>query len=217
MAKFCGKCGYQSDDTALVCGNCGTPLEGGAPAAAKAKLDPKFVKLGALVLGAVAVVLVICLLFCGGGHEGVVSDYFDAYANGDAELILEITPEYAFEFNKETTIKKYYKSNVQMGDEAEAMYGKDIEISYEITDTDELDEEDLEAFIDNFKEKVENWEDNNNKKAIFDPDTIEGVMDVECDVTIEGSKKAKEQDMEIRLINIDGDWFLYESRWTPGW
>ncbi len=34
MAKFCGNCGNQLDDTMKVCGNCGTPVEGVAAAEA---------------------------------------------------------------------------------------------------------------------------------------------------------------------------------------
>ena len=34
MAKFCAQCGAQMDDNALFCGECGTPVEGAAPAAA---------------------------------------------------------------------------------------------------------------------------------------------------------------------------------------
>ncbi len=143
------------------------------------------------------------------------SDYWDAYNKEDTNIIMELLPEYVYEFNKERDVKDYYKGTLKMDEDMEDEFGSDIEISYTITDTDEYDEEDLEDFIDNMKKAVEAWEEREDKIAEFDPDTIEGVMDVEMDVTISGDKKKKELDHTLRLIKIDGNWYLYESRWTP--
>ncbi len=209
MAKFCGNCGYQSDDTALVCGNCGTPLEAAAPAEKKTlKLDPKMLKLGAIALAAVVVLVVIILLASGGGYKSVVDDYFDAVIEEDAQVRLELTPDWKLEQSKESTLKKAYAAEFEaVMENYEDEYGSDISISYTITDTDEYDEEDFEEFVDGIKESIENWEDYNDEDSEFDVETIDEVLEVELDVTIEGKKKEKSEiDMRFTLVKIDGDW-----------
>lgn len=209
MAKFCGNCGYQSDDTAVVCGNCGTPLEGAAPVAAKAsKLDPKVVKLGAIALAAIAVVVVLIIVLAGGGYKSVVDDVFDAYIENEPSILVELHPDYEFEMGaKESDVKDSYKSKIENKQEWwEEKTDKDYEVSYTITDTDEYSDEKLEDVIDSIKDRMDSYEQYNNKDVDFDADTIDAVMEVELDIVVEEGDESYEYDGEIVLIKIDGDW-----------
>ena len=208
MAKFCGNCGYQSDDTAVVCGNCGTPLEGAAPVAAKAKLDPKFIKLGAIALAAIAVVVVLIIVFAGGGYKSVVDDVFDAYIENEPSVLVELHPDYELAMGaKESDVKDSYKSAIENQQEWwEDKTDKDYEVSYTITDTDEYNDEKLEDVIDSIKDRIDSYEKNYDKTVDFDADTIDAVMEVELDIVVEEGDESYEYDGEIVLIKIDGDW-----------
>ncbi|MBP3435031.1 MAG: zinc ribbon domain-containing protein [Clostridia bacterium] len=207
MAKFCGNCGYQSDDTAVVCGNCGTPLEGAAPAPA-AKMDPKFIKLGAIALAAIAVVVVLIIVFAGGGYKSAVGDVFDAYIENEPSILVDLTPDYQFEMGaKESDIKDSYKKAIESQQEWwEEKTDKDYEVSYTITDTDEYSEEKMEDAIDEIEKSIDAYEKATGKDVDFDTELIDEAMEVELDIVVEEGDEVYEYDGEIVLIKIDGNW-----------
>ena len=208
MAKFCGNCGYQSDDAAVVCGNCGTPLEGAAPEAAKAKVDPKFIKFGALALAAVAVVVVLIILLGGGGYKGVVDDVFDAYIENEPSILVDLHPDYLFEMGaKESDVKDSYKTKIENQQEWwEEETDKGYEVSYTITDTDELTEDAFEEFVDGMKESADQYEKATDKEIDFDFELIEDYVNVELDIVVEEGDEVVEYDGSVNLVKIDGDW-----------
>ncbi len=212
MARFCGNCGYQSDDTAVVCGNCGTPLEGAAPVATKKlSLDPKMLKLGGIALAAIAVVVVLCIVLFGGGYKSVIGDYFDALTDEDGEAALELVTPWELEQNKSSDLKKSFKSTAEsMNEYYEDKYGSDIKYSFTVTDTDVYDEEDFEDFVDDIEEEIEDWEEDNDKTSEIDVDKISKVMRVECDVTIKGSKRSKERNWDFIMVKYAGHWYIVE-------
>lgn len=211
MAKFCGNCGYQSDDTAVVCGNCGTPLEGAAPVAAKKfTLDPKLVKFGGLALAAIVVIVVLCIVLFSGGYKGVIDDYLDALAAEDGATYLELATPWKLEQNKESDLKKSFKEAAKDTiEDLEDEYGSDIQFSFNVTDTDVYDDEDLEDYADYIAEDIEDWEEENDKDSEIDAEKISKVMLVECDVTVKGSKKTKKEvNVDFLLVKYDGHWYV---------
>ena len=204
MAKFCGNCGYQSDDSALVCGNCGTPFESAAPVAAKTKLDPKVIKLGGIALAAIAVVVILIVLLCSGGYKSVVSDVFEAYTENEPSILVELHPDYEYALGaKESDVKADYKEDIAETQKWwEGKTDKGYKVSYTITDTDEYSDEKLETVIDSIKERIDNY----GKDVDFDVDTIEAVLEVEMDIEVKEGDESYEYDGQIVLIKIDGDW-----------
>lgn len=164
--KFCGSCGKQIPDEALACPYCGTFQESAAPVTKAKKPFP--VKL--VVLGLLAVAVIVGLIFgakaiFGGGWEKPLKDAFEIANNkkfneeavkdlarcvfgttGDDELDAAIAEVF--------DIKVYGKDMKELSnfddlmDDLDDEYGKDWEVSYEVTSRESIDSDDLEDYED---------------------------------------------------------------------
>lgn len=164
--KFCGSCGKQIPDEALACPYCGTFQESAAPVTKAKKPFP--VKL--VVLGLLAVALVVGLIFgvkaiFGGGWEKPLKEAV-AIANdkkfnedaakdlarcvfgttGDDELDAAIAK--AFDIKIDGRDLKDLSDFDYLMEDLEEEYGKDWEISYEVTSRESIDSDDLEDYED---------------------------------------------------------------------
>ncbi len=210
MAKFCGNCGYQSDDTAVVCGNCGTPLEGEAPVEAKAsKLDPKVIKLGAIALAAVIVLIVVIVLLAGGGHKGAVKKVFKAFTKDEPSILVDITPEWMADMTDD--LKDSYKAEIESAQEYwEDAVGNDYKVSYKITDIDDYDKEKLDDMKDELEDSLKDMEEYLDKKIDVEVDKIKAIREVELDITVKDGSEKIEYDGEIVLIKYGSKWQVVE-------
>ncbi len=228
MSKFCGNCGTELQDDAVVCSNCGVNLapkaEEAAPAADttpadvavaavkkgatvfidKCKSDKKFlgIVLGA-VAGVVALIVVLCLIF-GGGYEKAIDRYVDANYYGDYDACLELIPDDMLDkmLDSMDITKKEFKEQFKeewedKKDRLEDEFGKDIKVSYKVTDEDKIDKDDLDEIKDGLKEM------GISKKSI-----TEG-YEIEVEFTIEGDDDEDTEEETFNALKIDGEWYIF--------
>ncbi len=221
MSKFCGNCGTELQDDAVVCSNCGVNIAPQQPEAAasapasdatpgevavaaikdkslvfinKMKSDKKFM---GIVLGSIAGVILVIVLLCvlmGGGYKSAIENYFDAM-QGDYDAYVACMPEDVFDDYLD------YKdmSKKELKEEMEDSSDGDLKVSYDILDTDELDEDDLDDIKDYLKENLD----------ISKKDVTEAI-EVELEVTLKYDGEKMSNETDVVVVKIDGDWYVYE-------
>ena len=223
---FCGNCGTQNADNSAFCKNCGAQLNGAAQpqqsqqpqqpvyqqpyyAAPKKPLNKKLI--GIIAGGAAAVVLVVVLLIVllgGGGVAGspeeVAENYIDSMANFDTDDLLALIPEAALDYVAE---EEGYDDIDEMREEMKA-------------GEDEMDE--MLDMVDSFNVDCEVLKTTNYKKADlqdvqeyyeeeFNVEVTAAAL-VKVEITVEvsamGQSMENSNEMEIPVIQIDGNWYL---------
>ena len=206
---FCGKCGNNVPDGAVVCPACGAPT-GAAPAPGAKKPNKN------LIAGIVGVVVVIALVIvlissCGGGSpESMAEDYFDALFSGTGEDMWDAVNMDAFmdllieagEIDEDDAdfLKDYeIESNDQLcewyQDACEEAYGRDWSYEIEVTKVKDLKNSDLRSF-----ENFINSDDS-------DFEVTEGVA-VTVKVTFTGDKDDDFEKYTIEFYKVDGEWIM---------
>lgn len=208
---FCGKCGAKNDDSAVFCAECGNrfqaaapvaPADPAAPAAATGskpgfKLDNRMIGIIAVVGVAVLALIITCFFIFGGrSYKAVVKDTFKAIETADAKLMMELLPDEMIKsiMKDEDMTKK--EMTEQLQDMLDYMFrGADkIKITYEITDTEEVDKDDLKDLKEEYKDEY----DIKVKDAM--------IVEVEVTVKVDGEKTT--EDMDLYLIKVGGSWYL---------
>ena len=206
---FCGKCGNNVPDGAVVCPACGAPT-GAAPAPGAKKPNKN------LIAGIVGVVVVIALVIvlissCGGcSPESMAEDLVDAVFSGngearwdavnmDAYLDLSIESGELDEDEaadvKDALIDEIDSSCEWLQDGCEKQYGKDWDYEVEVTKVKDLSNSklrDLESHI-------------NDEDTDFE--VTEGVA-VTVKVTVTGDEDDDFEKITFELYKVDGEWIL---------
>lgn len=208
MAKFCGNCGTQNEDAANVCGNCGTSFEvPAAPVAPEVPVAPAKkplnAKLLAIILGAVAVVVAIVVtvvLLLGGGAEGTAKKFLEAYFNGKGETVYALMSEYAkdeSDIDEDEFVERIEEFADMMLENAEEKYGDNIKYTVTVTDSEKMDDNDLEdLFGDDYEDIME------------DNDITEAVL-VEVEVEVEGDDDSDSDEAEVCVVKENGQWKVF--------
>ena len=209
---FCGKCGNNVPDGAVVCPACGAPT-GAAPAPGAKKPNKN------LIAGIVGVVVVIALVIvlissCGGGRpESMAEDFVDAVFSGSGEDVWDAVNMGAYldllvEFGKFENYEAYdikdeiiedLDSDCELiQDACEEQYGKDWDYEVEVTKVRDLKNSDLRNF------------ENSINYDGTDFEVTEGVA-VTVKVTLTGDKDDDFQKYIFKFYKVDGEWFTFSS------
>lgn len=202
MAKFCPNCNTQCEDTASVCGACGTQMEGSVTLTKK--FNNKMINMIAAVIAVVAVVVILLvLLLGGGGYKGVVKKYMKAYQKIDAKYIMDVCSEYLVEQAEEYDIdlEDSYKDMLDgLDDAAKDEYGKDYKITYKIKEAETFKGDDLEDELTDIN--VSDADD------YIDDHKVSALVIAELEVFIEGKDGDDESDMTLYIVKENGKWKL---------
>lgn len=220
---FCGKCGAKNDDSAVFCAECGNRFQAAAPVAPAApaaptapaayaapaapaaatgskpgfKFDNRMIGIIAVVgVAALALIITCFFIFGGRSYKATVKDYFKAMETADAKLMMELLPDDMIKsiMKDEDMTKKEMTEELQ--DMLDYMFrGADkIKITYEITDTEEVDKDDLKDLKEEYKDEY----DIKVKDAM--------IVEVEVTVKVDGEKTT--EDVDLYLIKVGGSWYL---------
>lgn len=206
---FCGKCGNNVPDGAVVCPACGAPT-GAAPAPGAKKPNKN------LIAGIVGVVVVIALVIvlissCGGGSpESMAEDFVDAVFSGDGEDVWDAVNMDAYldlsiesgeldedeaDDNKDDLINELDSMCESSQDGFVLLFGKDWDYEVEVTKVKDLKNSDLRSF-----ENSINGDDS-------DFEVTDGVS-----VSLKVSVSGDDDDMVLRPIfkfyKVDGEWIM---------
>ena len=204
---FCGKCGNNVPDGAVVCPACGAPT-GAAPAPGAKKPNKN------LIAGIVGVVVVIALVIvlissCGGGSpESMAEDFVDAIFSGSGEDVWDAVNMDAYldlsiesgeidedeaDDVKDMLIDELDSTCESLQDGCEEQYGKDWDYEVEVTKVKDLKNSDLRSF-----ENSINGDDS-------DLEVTEGVA-VTVKYTVTGDKDDGFEKFTIDFYKVDGEW-----------
>ena len=209
---FCGKCGNNVPDGAVVCPACGAPT-GAAPAPGAKKPNKN------LIAGIVGVVVVIALVIvlissCGGGSpESMAEDFVDAMFSGNGEDVWDAVNMDAYldlsvesgeidedeaDDVKDELIDEIDSTCESLQDGCEEQYGKDWDYKVEVTKVKDLKNSDLRDF-----ERYINGDDT-------DFEVTEGVA-VSLKVSVSGDDDNEVLRPVFEFYKVDGEWIMDPS------
>ena len=207
---FCGKCGNNVPDGAVVCPACGAPT-GAAPGAKKPNKN--------LIAGIVGVVVVIALVIvlissCGGGSpESMAEDLADAIFSGSGEDVWDASNLDAYldlsvesgeldedeaDDAKDETIDTFESMCELLQDACEEQYGKDWDYEVEVTKVRDLKNSDLRNF------------ENSINYDGTDFEVTEGVA-VSLKVSVSGDDDNEVLRPVFEFYKVDGEWIMDPS------
>lgn len=178
---FCEKCGKLNQDGAVVCEVCGTPLQKqetagfvpsdleGTPSSpvmafgetmkdkfnssplATPENKKKLIMFGSILAGALIIIIILCMVLCGGNGRGeyadVVEDYYSSMEDGDIDTLISLAPEFYSDYVKSDS------SQYTLAEKTMEMQSDLIEsVTYAIEETEEYDEKKLERFVEELNE-----------------------------------------------------------------
>ena len=208
---FCGKCGNNVPDGAVVCPACGAPT-GAAPAPGAKKPNKNLI---AGIVGVVAVIALVIVLIssCGGGSpESMAVDIYTAVLEGDGDELWNAMNTDAFidilvdadqideddaDDIKDNCIDEFDDTCQDIQRECKKQFGKDFSYEIEVTKVKDLKSSDLRDF-----ENRINGEDS-------DIEVTEGVA-----VTLKISISGDDDDTGKETLNfykVDGEWIMDPS------
>ena len=209
---FCGKCGNNVPDGAVVCPACGAPtVAAPAPGAKKPNKN--------LIAGIVGVVVVIALVIvlissCGGGSpESMAEDLADAIFSGSGEDVwdavnmdayldlaieADVIDEDEADDQKDEAIDEFDNLCELLQDACEEQYGKDWDYEVEVTKVKDLKNSDLRSF-----ENSINGDDS-------DFEVTEGVA-VSLKVSVSGDDDNEVLRPVFEFYKVDGEWIMDPS------
>lgn len=214
MSKFCGNCGAQMDDNAVVCGNCGCKMSDNKimftsnnPKETKAKKGgkKKIIVICSTLL-VVVLIVVISLNFIGGrSYKSVVDTFFEAsMKEPDAIALFELFPEKILiqelrdeEMSRTEAIKEFQDSLDSSVKKFEK-YCDDWSVSWEIIDT-------VDASKSEVKYLSADYEDLYDFKVSAKKDLT---LKVTINMTIDGESKTEVDDFDLNLIKSGKSWYL---------
>ncbi len=212
---FCGNCGSQNPDGAVICTVCGAPLTPEKPAK-KAGFDLKSMDRNKLIgLGViaavvlVALILILVLVFSGRSAESALESYIKGVLTLDAEKMMDNVPDaqikaYADEEDiskreaKEELTESLQKVLDMLEDNYDEVDPEEVgKVSVEIRDKDKWTGKDV-------REYNKNYEDNNDVEI-----NIKEGMTVEIKITVKyDGEEYKYRISNIDVVKIGGSWYV---------
>lgn len=215
MAKFCNSCGAQLDDNTTFCNNCGTKVES-APQATTAtpskapkslpKLDKSMLKIAVPAAAAVIVLIVVISIIAGNGYKKPIKNMINGFNDGDEEVYCDALPDFLIKkYDKSDddyykNVREKIKYQVKSWEESEVYeIGDDPEVSYEIIDKIEMNEEDLEDVQSIIKSMYDKKVD------------VTGGYSVALVITVEGKDGEYSYPDIMSVYKIDGKWCVLST------
>ncbi len=212
MSKFCGKCGAELPDEAMFCTACGENFAVAPEAPATPENDfikkimeyKKFFLPGAIALGAIIIVIVL-IVALSSSPKDAVKNYVNGTFNGDYDAFIDMQPtevweymekEYDQEMPDEKDFEEIYESSLEALEEE---YGKDVSVSYKVTDKDELDEDDLKDIRNTLKDTYD-----------ISKKDVTAAYELDVELTIEGDDDEETKDATFIVYKLNGDWYVQD-------
>lgn len=224
MAKFCGNCGARMDDSARICGYCGTPLAAYTPGTAPGEMPgggtadtaksnaESMKKVKKLVINIVAALLAIAIVVTGvtvvtsfTGVKGTVRKVMKVYENYDVDAFAAVCSDVIYEMASQYSS---YSDSDPIEDIFDESIGNDLDqieydlgygtykISYEINKISKVSDRKMEALSNNLEE------------ASIDPDIIQDVRLVDITITAKVGRDDTTLDKTLILTKESGKWRL---------
>lgn len=214
MSKYCGTCGFENEDNALNCGNCGTPFEhlGTVEPGKIAGIDysspekkeknKKMIKLvGGAIVAVIVLVIALKIVSAFTGYKGTVRRIMNAYEKYDVEALVDLTSDLVMlDGNNEMAEYRYeYKLTQDLDRFDEGMEGK-YNLSYEITKAVKLSDRQTQKVLEELSYS--------GLIAKEDAEAVKKIMAADVAVTAKQGKRTLKQTLNLYLVKESGGWKL---------
>ena len=233
MAKFCGNCGARMDDSARVCGYCGTPLAasgaapggtpGGMPGGMYGETSGKTVdtaknnaesmkKVKKIVISIVAALLAIAIVVTGvtvitsfTGVKGTVRKVMKVYEDYDVDAFAAVCSDVIYEMASQYS---YYSDSHPIEDIFEETIGGDLDqIEYDLGYGTYKISYEINK-ISKVSDRKMNALFENLEESSVDPDIIQDVRLVDITITAKAGRDDTTLDKTLILTKESGKWHL---------
>lgn len=173
-----------------------------------AKKNKKLIIIPVAAVAALIAVIVLISLLAGGGYKAPINDYIDMMSGKASKAqIKRMAPKEVWEKMEDETDMDFddvyddYKDGVDdLRDNLEDEYGKNVKITYKITDKDKLDKDDLKDIKDELKDRF----DISKKK-------VTAGYELDVDIKIKGREDEDEDEMTFTVVKIGGKWYTMQG------
>ena len=205
MAKFCGNCGAQMEDDALICGNCGTPLRaaGGEGSDKTGKMQHiKLVLMGVAAVLALVVVLSIVTSFT--GYRGLTRRVMAAYKNEEPEKLAELSSDLSYDIYESHNggLEDHYRNSINSKIAYfDNLLGFDYKLSHKVEETEKLTGRRLQNTLDGLSWSV------TDKAAL---NSIKKIMNVTVTLTAKSGSRRQSRTVTLQLVKEGLSWKLLD-------
>ncbi len=199
---FCGNCGTENPEGTPFCAGCGAALGGTKSKGGNFKVNPKVII--AAVVGVLAVVILVTLLFGGNSPTKVVDKFMAAVVDADAKGMMKQVSDDVIDYMMEEEDMDKDDWNDQLDDLSDNMkdmyeqmedyYDGKVKITYDVKSEKDLDEDELEDLQDYYEDKYD--------IKVKDAKTVKVKVTTKC-----GDYKDSNT-MELVVVKIGGKWSI---------
>lgn len=211
MAKFCGNCGAQMEDNAVVCGYCGVGMENSSVGGAKQfkvkdpekkKKIKKYITIGASVVAAIIVISILGSIISNfTGYKGCLRKTMKAFEKSDMSAFSKIVTSSMDELDEDESdywMEEAIEWRVNAThDTFEDKVGHNYKVSYEVDEYFALEGRKFDNLID----EIEYYDD-------IDASIIDKIEIAEITVTAKKGKKSSDIQIQVVMSKENGSWKL---------
>ena len=168
----------------------------------EAKKDKKKLIVPVVAIVAVLAIIIGLIASLGGGYKTALNNYYKKYLIGKAtqSTIKNMYPKEYWEemdTDPEEAWESYEEYSEDMVEALEEEYGKNLRVTYKITDKDKLDKDDLKELREDLHES---W--GVKKKA------VKKAYELELDLTIKGRDDEETDEATVTVAKIGSRWYI---------
>lgn len=128
-------------------------------------------------------------------YEEPIKNLIEGLSEANSEKFLKAFPPYVGEYMEDIFTDEYLKSTLE---EAESDYGSNIKMSFEVTNKEEISEEDMKQMEDEVKENFDKQIDITKGYAL---DVV---------VTTKGDNSEDKEEDTFNVYEVEGNWYILD-------
>lgn len=208
MSKFCGNCGAKMDDSATVCGYCGTAFTDTKPKKfkyedpeKKAKTKNLIKKCAVVVIAVVVIAIIGNIISSFTGYKGTVRTFMKAYRTENIDTLVDMTCSFMQDEEYINVVANRFDNKIKSDfDSYDYHFDSKYSIKYEIVDATKLS--DRQA-----KNKIEELS-YSGYFSMDDADLVKKVMNVKVSITAKHGSDKMSVTRTIYFAKESGGWKL---------
>ena len=210
MSKFCGNCGAQMDDNAMVCGYCGTAFNGTTGENFKYEDPEKKAKIKKIVKKIIVAAIVVAVLSIGlsigssfVGYRGAVRKFMNAYKAEDADAMVDMTCSFMQDEDYAELVAYDYENRLENDfDSFDYYFDSKYSIKYEIKNKSKLSNRQSKSVMEQLA--------SNGLASEDDIDSVKKIMNIKIVITAKQGSDSTSISKTVYFAKESGGWKLLD-------